>query len=213
MAGQTKGHNWAPKLAMRFWNFGLGNAHTMYTALVKEHTPFRRSTTMAESMKILAHSLMQTGPKMRKRAAEHPQPCRALATVFDFGCGRKQRSDAKGEVADVVVTNPNLNGENREAPNQRLRELRAKQKKQPWRIHQSTASATTGRCSWSKCPGLKRSAGAKRPRTASTNLYCEECTAAHGKNIYLCNAFRCGSIDNCHFAYHNKYHKKYEDGV
>ena len=30
MDGQTKGHNWAPKLHMRFWNFNLGNYHTTY---------------------------------------------------------------------------------------------------------------------------------------------------------------------------------------
>ncbi|KAL7536120.1 hypothetical protein ACHAXR_006945 [Thalassiosira sp. AJA248-18] len=33
MGGQTKGHNWAPKLHMQFWNFGLGNSsHTIYDA-------------------------------------------------------------------------------------------------------------------------------------------------------------------------------------
>lgn len=78
MGGQTKGHNWAPKLAMRFWNFGLGNSHIMYSTLVREHTPFRRSTTMPECVKLLAHSLMQTGPSMRKRKAEHPEPGNSL---------------------------------------------------------------------------------------------------------------------------------------
>lgn len=42
MGGQTKGHNWAPKLSMRYFNFGMGNAHTMYAALVKKYTPERR---------------------------------------------------------------------------------------------------------------------------------------------------------------------------
>eukprot|EP00956_Cyclotella_meneghiniana_P005086 scaffold6302_cov61-Cyclotella_meneghiniana.AAC.3 len=42
MGGQTKGHNWAPKLSLRYFNFGMGNAHTMYAALVKKYTPERR---------------------------------------------------------------------------------------------------------------------------------------------------------------------------
>ena len=166
---------------------------------------------MPECVKLLAHSLMQTGPSMRKRAADHPVPCRSLTTIFDFGCGRKQRTDAKGEIADIATTGQG----NTSAPNQRLRELRAKQKKQPWRIHQSTAGEAKGRCCWGKCPGIKRSqlAGAKRSRASATNLYCEECTAMQGKPIYLCNAIRSGSVENCHYSYHNKHHKRYEGDV
>eukprot|EP00956_Cyclotella_meneghiniana_P007123 scaffold9663_cov35-Cyclotella_meneghiniana.AAC.2 len=48
MGGQSKGHNWALKLTMRYFNFCFGNAHTMYAALVKEHTPDRRVQKMAE---------------------------------------------------------------------------------------------------------------------------------------------------------------------
>eukprot|EP00956_Cyclotella_meneghiniana_P039672 scaffold176861_cov23-Cyclotella_meneghiniana.AAC.1 len=211
MGGQTKGHNWAPKLSMRFWNFGLGNSHTMYSALTKEHTPFRKKQSMPECVKQLAHSLMQTGPSMRKRAAEHPEPSRNLTNIFDFGCGRKQRADVHGEVANTA--NPTDCAAT--APNQRMRELRSKQKKHPWRIHQSVAGEAKGRCSWGKCPGIKRSeeAGAKRCRGSVTHMYCEECTASYGKPIYLCNAVKSGSIDCCHFTYHQKYHKKqYEDG-
>ena len=59
MGGQTKGHNWAPKLTMRYWNFGLGNAHTMYAALVKKFTPDRRALDMPGCVKILTHYLLQ----------------------------------------------------------------------------------------------------------------------------------------------------------
>ena len=59
MGGQTKGHNWAPKLTMRYWNFGLGNAHTMYAALVKKFTPDCRALDMPGCVKILTHYLLQ----------------------------------------------------------------------------------------------------------------------------------------------------------
>eukprot|EP00956_Cyclotella_meneghiniana_P004059 scaffold4911_cov47-Cyclotella_meneghiniana.AAC.17 len=102
MSGQSKGHNWAPKLSMRYFNFGMGNAHTYYAALVKQHTPERRIQKMSECMCSLAHSLMQRGPPMRKRAAEHPNNIRDMTNVYDFGCGRKTRTDAKGEIAAVA---------------------------------------------------------------------------------------------------------------
>ena len=73
MGGHTKGHNWAPKLTMRFFNFNLGNAHTMYDALTMEYTPTRRTMKMPECVAFLAHHLMQKGPPMHSKAAEHPK--------------------------------------------------------------------------------------------------------------------------------------------
>ena len=55
MEGQSKGHNWAPMLVMRYWNFGLGNAHTMYKALVKRFTLDCRYLSMKECVKVLLH--------------------------------------------------------------------------------------------------------------------------------------------------------------
>jgi hypothetical protein len=52
LGGQTKDHNWAPKLNMHFFNFGLG-AHTMYAALYKEHTPFQRPLKMDACVNLL----------------------------------------------------------------------------------------------------------------------------------------------------------------
>lgn len=120
MGGQTKGHNWAPKLSMRFWNFHLGNSHTMYDALCKEHTPFRKRMDMNECVCILSHSLMQTGPPLRKQVAEHPKYTRDLTNVFDFGSGRRIRKDAKGEISFGSL----LTNEGAPAPCQRYRELR-----------------------------------------------------------------------------------------
>eukprot|EP00956_Cyclotella_meneghiniana_P033550 scaffold96912_cov61-Cyclotella_meneghiniana.AAC.1 len=203
LGGQTKGHNWAPKLHMRYFNFGLGNTDTMYQALCQEHTPNRRIMDMPEGVRMLAHFLMQYGEPMRRLSPEHPAHSRDLTNVWDFGTGRKVRTDAKGFIAKVA-----MNGASAvPAPNQRARELREKQKKSKWRVHQSCGGEKKGRCSWDGCDGLK-SAGAKRKRTAETYMYCEECSAAAGKTIYLCNVGKKDSKSVCHMAYHQKYHNK-----
>ena len=147
---------------------------------------------------------------MRKRDAEHPAACRDLTNVHDFGHGRKIRSDAKGEIAPIAIHHRS----GAPAPQQRLRELRTKQFKHPWRIHQSCPNEKRGRCSWGACPGITKtkSAGNKRARAHETFYYCEECSAAAGKKIYLCNGVKSGELVLCHQLYHTKYHKKnYED--
>ncbi|KAL7527926.1 hypothetical protein ACHAXR_002197 [Thalassiosira sp. AJA248-18] len=110
MDGQTKGHNWAPKLHMRFFNFGI------YDALADEHTPDRRKMTMPQCVKFLSHDLMQRGPPMRSLLPEHPQHSRDLTNIFDYGTGRKLRTDAKGTVAQGSRGAAAI-----AAPNQRLR--------------------------------------------------------------------------------------------
>ena len=147
---------------------------------------------------------------MRKRDAEHPPACRDLTNVHDFGHGRKIRSDAKGEIAPIGLHH--LAGA--PAPQQRLRELRAKQTKHPWRVHQSCLIEKRGRCSWGACPGIDsaKAKGNKRARAWQTAHYCEECSAAAGKTIYLCNDIKNGELVLCHQHFHTKYHKKnYED--
>ena len=182
----------------------------MYHALCREHTPFRRALVIKDCVNLLAHHLMQSGPSMRKRDAEHPPACHDLTNVHDFGHGRKIRSDAKGEIAPIGIHNRS----GAPAPHQRLRELKAKQTKQPWRIHQSFPIEKRGVCSWGACPGVEESKtrGHKRTRAYKTNQYCEECSAAAGKTIYLCNSVKNGELVLCHQQYHTKYHKKnYED--
>ena len=208
LGGQTKGHNWAPKLVMRFFNMCMGNAHTMYSALVKEHTPSRVLLKMKECVNMLAHHFMQTGPPIRKRKAQHPIPSRDLTNILDFGCGRKHRSDAKGEIADVTPRG-NVGAA---APEQRLRELHAKQSKHPWRMHQSVPHEKQGRCCWKKCAGLDN-VGTLRKRPSGTYMYCEECTAESGSIVYLCNAYVKGKPQNCHFMHHVKYHAKKYAGI
>ncbi|KAL7525349.1 hypothetical protein ACHAXR_000966, partial [Thalassiosira sp. AJA248-18] len=210
LGGQTKGHNWAPKLSMRYFNFGMGNSHTIYNSLANEHTPNRWKMKMPECVKILAHSLMQRGPPMRSQHPEHPNHSQNLANVFDYGTGRKIRTDAKGTVAQGSRGAAAI-----AAPQQRFRELRNKQKKAVWRMHQSMAYEKEGKCNWENCPGKAKEGGEsrKRKRSYSTYMRCEECSARLGKNIFLCNNVKKGVPVLCHLAYHNKYHnKQYDDG-
>jgi hypothetical protein len=61
MGGQTKGHNcnWALKLTMHYWNFRLGNAHTIYAALVKKYTTDCRALYMPGCVFLTYHLLQQ----------------------------------------------------------------------------------------------------------------------------------------------------------
>ena len=77
----------------------LNNAFKIYDALTSEYTPNRRAMTMPESVKELAHALMQRGDDVRLRKAHHPNPSRDLTNVFDYGTGNVTRSDAIGYVA------------------------------------------------------------------------------------------------------------------
>jgi hypothetical protein len=147
---------------------------------------------------------MQRGNKMRTQVPEHPNFSRDLTNVFDFGSDRKICSNAKGTIAKGVPR-----GRSIPAPNQWERELKARQSNEEWRVHQSLAGVCRGRCAWMNCTGLKSDA---KKRSKLINMQCEQCSAEKGKQIYLCNDLKNGKTNNCHIAYHHKYHtKKYED--
>ena len=206
MGGHTKGHNWAPKLSMRFWNFGMGNAHTIYSALHDKHTPNRRKLCMGECVNILAHSLMQAGEPMRSYSAEHPQTSRHLGGLWDWGAGRRIRSDCQWTVARGTRGPRFVSHEARGGG-----DLRKKRKKAKWRVHQSFAHSKKGRCCFVNCPGRKKSK-AKVKRSYDTYMRCEECSVAAGKDIYLCNNVKSGTPVLCHLAHHQMYHTKaYKD--
>ncbi|KAL7527968.1 hypothetical protein ACHAXR_007787 [Thalassiosira sp. AJA248-18] len=159
----------------------------------------------------LSHSLMQRGPPMRSLRPEQPHHIRNLVNIFDYGAGRKLRTDAKGTVARGIRGAAAI-----AAPNQRMRQLRKKQKKAVWRMHQSMACEKRGKCHWENCPGMKKESGddsRKRKRSYNTYMRCEECSAREGKNIFLCNDVKSRVPVLCHLVYHSKYHnKQYEDG-
>ena len=117
---------------MRFFNINGDDAHTVYHALVVQHTSHRREMIIRECHKLLSHSLMQRGPSMmRKQAPEPAAASRSLVNVFDTGSGRKVRSDNRTEVARGTP------GTDTSATTCRLHLLRWKQARAPWRVHQS----------------------------------------------------------------------------
>lgn len=161
---------------------------------------------MDECVMILCHSLMQHGESMRTYPAQHPKFSRDLESVHDYGTGRKIRADAKGVVAHGVSGTPAA-----PAPNQRLRELRYKQKKSKWRMHQSFAHTKRGLCCYKFCPGIDASY-ADRPRQYKTSMRCEECSAEQGKDVFLCNDTKKDKPVLCHLEYHKRNHdKKYDN--
>ena len=96
MGGHSKGHNWSPKLTLRFFNVNMNNARSIYESLMTENASDFRPLKMPEQVKELSHALMQHGVPMRSLKPEHPTFTRNIDQPFDFGTGRKQRSDAKG---------------------------------------------------------------------------------------------------------------------
>ena len=51
---------------------------------------------MEEGIKEAADCFLQRGGKMRTRAPNHPSSVRDMRSVYDIGCGKRKRSDAKG---------------------------------------------------------------------------------------------------------------------
>ena len=148
---------------------------------MKKCTPNRRPLRMKGGVSELTHHLMQRGEPIRVQQAEHPINSRDLTNVFDFGTGRKNRSDAHREVAckcrpqtgAMLQKNKFLNG----------------LKKAPWRRHQSVDPSSMGRCQYVDCPGRKASK-AKVPRPYDAYLRCKKCSIVLGKDIFLCNAYK-----------------------
>ena len=136
---------------------------------------------------------------MRLQRAEHPWHSRDLTNVFESGVGRKVRSDAQGVIA--------RSGRKPQSLLYRIYALLNRQKKAPWRRHQSLAYHQKGRCAWEGCVGKKKSK-AKVPRSHQTCMRCEECSALRNKNVFFCNDTKKGVPVLCHIAYHNKYHNK-----
>ena len=99
MGGHSWTHNWSPKIQMRYFNMNFNNAFKIYRNLMEKYTPNRRPLRMKGGVSELANHLMQRGEPMRLQKAEHPTNSRDLTNMFDFGTGRKIRSDAHGEVA------------------------------------------------------------------------------------------------------------------
>ena len=141
-----------------------------------------------------AHSLLQRGPSMRKRKAEHPPPVMDLGRLFDGGSRRKLRTDAKGDVAG--------HGRQRDTrPAQALYNFERRLVGNSWRTHQPIPSAKRGWCCYRGCPGLCDT-NAKRSRGYMTHVRCEECSVREGRDVYLCSSVKNGVLCLCHLRYH-----------
>ena len=151
IGGHSKGHNWSPKLAMRFFNMNIKSAYKIYKLLTQLHTPHHRKTKMPECVKELMHSLLQRGPKVCMQAAKHPKHSRDLEKFFDCGTGWGIRSDSAEEVDKPASEKHRIT--------KRLLFLKTQQKKAPWLRHQVFANGNRGIFWWSQCPGQERDRG------------------------------------------------------
>ena len=135
---------------------------------------------------------------MRTRAPNHSSPVQDMTIVYDStGCGKRQRSDAKG-VTSTPRTPPVEQGSTN------LYKLKNQQKANARRPHQSVQHKELGRCKWDKCPAKSKSKekGVKRGCPKSTFMHCEERTVLTGKVMYLCNN-KIGEVSVfCHIKYH-----------
>jgi hypothetical protein len=97
LGGESRLHNWSPKLIFRLYSMALNNAYKMYKVLVKQHTPEWRFLDMGNAVRELTHNLCQRGLAMQKLRAKHSSWTRDMSKLFGWIIGRKVRADAKGK--------------------------------------------------------------------------------------------------------------------
>ncbi len=191
-------HGWTPKMSARYFNIGTNNAYKIYESLVSKYTPHRRFYDLGEAIREAAHALIQKGEQMRQQQPEHPPAIRDLRLMWDTGSGRKLCTDAEGDVAG--------HGRVRDASHVFSHQHYLKKKCNPWRVHQSVKVCKRGKCAFKGCPNISKSKG-KRKRSYDTHHKCEQCSAALGKDVFLCNDVKKDGTDvRCHMRYHAMYH-------
>jgi hypothetical protein len=210
LKGQSKKHNWSPKLGLRFFNVNTGNASLYYQRLCALYTPDRRIIPSRERMAALAHTLCQRGSPMRSCSVIHPPVYRNMACVFNGDVGKKMRMDAQGMISRSVIPTQGSRASRVLAAVAIMKANRYRQQKRsPWRKHQSVACERRGRCTYSKCPCRLNSTAEER-RSANTNMRCEECSIECGRDIFLCNGIK-GKVQGsnnrwevsvCHLEFH-----------
>ena len=83
LRGQSKKHNWSPKLVLHFLNMNNSNAYSYYKCLVELYTPNRGSMGTKEATQEMIHAFCQQGAPMRVQKAEHPLWFCDLTKVFN----------------------------------------------------------------------------------------------------------------------------------
>ena len=138
---------------------------------------------------------------MRSQKAEHPAHVRNLATMWDTGLGKRMRTDAQGAISGHGRAREDM------AVCQLLRNLKKKQRLNPWYTHQSISHKVRGKCAFAVCPNL-RNGNTKRRRSYDIFMKCEECSAESGKTFYFCNDSKSGVPVLCHHRHHGRNHCK-----
>ena len=123
LKGQSKCHNWSPKINKRYFNIHDGNASLYYKRACALYTPDKRRLGTKEQMADLAHYLCTCGESMRSYVPRHPTVLRDLSRVFNSGAGRRFKNTVTGITHGPAMTKV-----------ARIRTLRYKQQhRSPWR--------------------------------------------------------------------------------
>jgi hypothetical protein len=198
MAGNSRSHNWAPKLVFRLLNMALNNAYVVYKELVAREGG--KGLSMGRVVKELAMDCAN-----EEQACDliprciRPAHLRDMDRVDGHEKGNKIRKDRKSE--EVVSPAKNTAAISAKA------QLTAAQKRQWWCKHLPLPDVVRGKCCWVKCPGIKQCQG-KRKRSYDTHYRCEQCSTDKESNVYLCHSVKNGEVVSCRIAYHKRYHNK-----
>ena len=74
----------------------FSNSYRIYLVLMEKHKAGRHPLLMSEGINEATHAFLQKGEGVRKRAPDPLLPIRHMMRVYDTGCGKKKRTDAKG---------------------------------------------------------------------------------------------------------------------
>ena len=168
---------------------------------MNKHTPGRCYYDSKEAIDEAVHALLQRGDSMRLHKAEHPFHVKNLATMWDTGSCKRMKTDAQGAVAGHGIAQEDM------AVCQVLRNLKKKQRLNPWYTHQSIAHKVREKCAFSGCFNL-RNGNTKRGRSYDTFMKCEECSAKSGKTFYFCNDSKSWVPVLCHQRHNGSNHCK-----
>ena len=136
---------------------------------------------------------------MQLQKVEHPVHVRNLATMWDTGSGNRILTGAQGDVTGHGRAREDM------AVCQVLRNLKEKQRFNPWCTHQSIAHKVHVKCAFAGCPNL-RNGNTKRRRSYDTFMKCKECSAESGKTVYFCNDSKTGVPVLSHQSHHGRNH-------
>ena len=143
---------------------------------------------------------------MQLQKVEHPVHVSNLATMWDTGSVKRMRNDVQGAVAGHGRAREDM------AVCQVLRNLKKKQRLNPWCTHQSIAHKVRGKCAFAGCPNLCN-VNTKRRRSYDTFMKCKECSAESGNTIYFFNYSKSGVPILCHQRHHGRNHCKRQSTI